>query len=138
MVPTSSVAQLVMSQAKCSRAAVSRPVLPVKAVIQTDVLGILNFGMSTSGVMCCKDTVSQSQCYIKSLADPKSMPSALFSTASQQGGGGGGGGAQQWEMLSKGKQVQAADLQSQDILSAIISHFEDAGLEAGLRGAPLQ
>ena len=44
----------------------------------------------------------------------------------------------QWEMLSEGKQVQAADLQSQDILSAIVSHFEDAGLETGLRGAPLQ
>ena len=31
-----------------------------------------------------------------------------------------------------------ADLESQHILSAVISHFEDAGLQAGLRGAALQ
>lgn len=30
------------------------------------------------------------------------------------------------------------DLQSQHILSAVVSHFEDAGLQAGLRGLALE
>ena len=50
-----------------------------------------------------------------------------------------GGGGQKTLRDAVGAQIgEAADLQSQDILSAVVSHFEDAGLEASLRGAPLQ